>query len=74
MKRRVLATGVACLAALVLTPATANAVPSGSANTGSFEVLPHLVEAAINCLITGTPLQQCGYTGITPAPFPNTPN
>ncbi|MGW5323351.1 MULTISPECIES: hypothetical protein [unclassified Rhodococcus (in: high G+C Gram-positive bacteria)] len=77
MKRRILATGVACLAAVLVSPATASAAPTGSADSGSaqvannyIQILPHLAEAAINCLITGTPLQQCGYTGIDPAPLP----
>lgn len=78
MKRRFFAAGIGCAAAIVvLAPATANAVPTGSADsgsaptaTGSAAVLPHLVEAAINCLVTGVPMQQCGYTGVDPAPWP----
>lgn len=76
MKRRILATGVVCLAAVLVSPATASAA-TGSADSGSAQVagvyaqlLPRLAEAAINCLVTGTPLQQCGYTGIDPAPLP----
>jgi hypothetical protein len=60
-----------CAAAVLIVPGTANAVPTGSADSGSAAAtmvglswLPQLAEAAINCLIDGTPMQQCGTTGI----------
>jgi hypothetical protein len=71
MKRRFAAVVMGCAAAVLIMPGTANAVPTGSAGSGSaqmvpiyLDMLPRLAQAAVNCLIDGTPMQQCGYTGI----------
>ena len=71
MKRKFAAIVMGCAAVALIVPGTANAVPTGSADSGSAAAtmatlswLPRLAEAAVNCLIDGTPIQQCGTTGL----------
>ncbi|MFD6856085.1 hypothetical protein ACFWCF_01875 [Rhodococcus sp. NPDC060090] len=71
MKRRFAAVVMGCAAAALIVPGAANAVPTGSAGSGSaqmvpiyLDILPRLAQAAVNCLIDGTPMQLCGYTGM----------
>lgn len=76
MKRKFAAVVMGCAAVALIVPGAANAVPTGSAGSGSansgsaqlvpiyLDMLPRLAQAAVNCLIDGTPMQQCGYTGM----------